>query len=444
LSTWVLFGFAVLQGYAAFVLLFPRPGRDRLVLSLLLGTNALLTAAFVASNLGFPSAWALALEPLTIGLLALTGETAAATIAGRHLRWWAVGVSGALGLGAAWAMAAGNSTSPLLLTAYGFMMIALAQGWASASEGQGRWAVWLLIAFAPRAIEFMGAFPHVLQRPEDSPALLGGLLFVAAGTLATVRVALRESSMLGKTLFLVVTAGALLALVRFSGANSEPFVVFFSLGFLRPMGVIAGVAMGGLLGAFLAPGAFIRHATIMLGAAVVLFAAFSAIPALLSESAPLIVLGLAAAVAVLSLPLWVFVAERFEPSGWATEGPPRPTLEAIPPDHRDALRSLTRNDRVLLALRGSSMSTLGSPLYSHAGLSEVTHIPGKHLAAIVRSVNERAGGQKMIASSVGTRSVRHYWLTPEGSRRAEELATRLQLGAIANSRGLLGERWYRD
>lgn len=500
LAVWSLFLFGALQLYAALALL---PGREhraaRGLLAALFAVNGALALLDVAVRLGATPRLFLydALDDATNALLVLAAEACAIAVVGRApRRGWLAGVVcyGFAVAAAPLALKVGGSSSPATFTllAYAFAAARLVHAASVAQPGGPgtRWAPWLLLAFVPRALEFGVGYAYALEGSFAWLNLLHlpVLALLAISGLATFALAVRRPwGVAGAALFALLAAGVfwgwarLLRDASFSLVN-EPVVAYFTLGGVRPVAVLGGIAAAGLLGATLQQATMLRHAVVVGGAAVAFAAATVAVPALLLAPASPLALLLAAALALVSVPLWAELAERTTVSmtvrGSRTPNaalqrdtvlapttdstPLRPGLDpacrfneghlarydeaarrvaSMGESMRGRLASLTRSDRILLALNGSSPSTLGQWEYTQAGLQFATHVPYKHLASAVQGLNRE--GVRLVGTSTGVRGVRHYWLTPAGQLRAAEVAESVGF-QDGEERAPLGEAFYRD
>jgi hypothetical protein len=480
IAAWLVVAYVMLQAYACIALLPGRTHREaRWALAALFGLNALVTVYALPATLDWgvqTVAWGRGdvVDDLTNGALVLSAELAAAAVLGRRRLWVAWPAALAVGLlPVALRLGGLPVTSTYTLVAYAYAAVRLGHAHLAARSPEGlAWTPWLLAAFTPRFVEFLGAYGIAYESLVRDwwPVAPLAFLALAAGVGLIALGALREQDaerrmLLGSALL----AGAMLAVVRTVGAPTI-LLYGFSLAVLRPGLLLLGMSRTGLLGGFMPPGALLRAATLGLGAGAT-FAAAEATVAASVPAAPLTGrLMLAGAAAIASLPGWMLAANRLREAAGASAaspgagdaGDPTPGLDpacrfgsadveryrrladcagALTASQRATLAALTRGQRVLLALRGSSQGTLGRPEFSQAGLQFATHVPYRYLATVIKGLNAAAEPRKLIESSTGVRGVRHYWLTEHGRREADELAERLGLAGDAGNL-VLGEAFF--
>lgn len=473
---WMMVVYVVLQVYACIVL--ARGTGYRAARGALIGLFG-LNAAYAAGQVillvpghAWPSlSWSGFADDLTNGFLVASAELSAAALLRRRP------------VAAAWPVALVVSLGPLLLRLTGTPMpatftlaayayAALRLAWAGLhvdGRPEAAWTAWLLAAFAPRFVEFAAPSAWPLSDPW-APATEATLLLLGLGLLGCIAASLRAELAAHRIVVgVALAAGVLLSILRTASMTAPLVVSNFTLDVLRPAFVLGGAAASGLLGARSSPESLSRTALLAVGTAATFEASLAAFSA--AGGVPLVAqLLLAAAIAVVSLVVWAPVSERvaaavtqgvegvtlgdgasngpcpgldpackFGPDWVAEYGVLAARASRLPPAQRARVAALTRGHRVLLALRGSSLATLGQARYSQAGLQFATHIPYRYLATVIKGLNAAAEPAKLVETSTGRRGVRHYWLTQAGREEAERLAT--QLGPESGE-WPLGERFY--
>lgn len=490
LTAWLVVGYTMLQVYAALLLLRGGGHREaRLSLAALFGLNALYTTTTLPQALGWSTAqpaWGLFVDDTTNAALILTAELAAAAVLGRRPRWALAlllgGFAGAMPM--ALRFAGTDGTAAFTLLTYGYASVRLAQAHREASEGlPSTWAMWLLAAFVPRFVEFFMAYAERIIRfapwaTQDAwwPLTFAAMVALGAGVASTAISAVRRGGEHQLLLGSALLAGVLLSGARYVPAPSILFYGF-SLAVIRPALVLWGIARSGLLDASVQQAGLTRAGILALGAAGTFALADGALAGGLPGAVhPLARLLVPASAAVVSLPLWVRIADWTErgvpppaPAPPAAAAPVQaspetfPGLDAacrfgpshhqryrdlarrastLPPDRAHGLAALTRGQRVLLALRGSSAATLGRPEFSQAGLQFATHIPYRYLATVIKGLNAAAEPGRLVETSTGVRGIRHYWLTEQGRREANAMAWRLGLDGAGEEDVPLGEAFF--
>lgn len=494
LAVWSLLVFAAVQLYAAFALV---RGQDRRLarglLAALFATNGMLTAVALVFRLTGAEQPLLAriADDATNGLLVLAAEASALAILGKPSslsRWAFAGTAAAMVAVIPAATKVGAIEGPVVFTlaAYAYAATRLTHAWwrAPASSVHARWAGWLVLAFLPRAVEFGVGYAYPITDAWSwlSPLQLGAAVLLMGLGVAAVALALRRSDRLGPVLFALVASGFALGVARYPGLSvpslvAEPLVVYFTLALVRPAAVLLGLQRDGLLGAAVDAQTMTRHVLLMAGVAGVFAVGMTLVPALVDARGAPFLLFVVAALALATSPLWLWLADRVaigtrsppaEPAAAPPAALPAPSDRARPgldpacrflPEHlawyddaarraatldegtRARLASLTRPERVLLALRGTSAATRGRWEYTQAGLQLATHIPYRHLRAAVEALND--GGQgRLVETTVGVRGIRHYHLTPAGNAASDRLANQTSGYGGPDARAVLGEAFY--
>lgn len=423
------------------------------------------------------------LDLLTNGVLVVAAELAYAELMGRKPWVGAIPIAGLAVAGAnLWAAMVGSETWAFLLLSYAYAAVRLAQSLRGTRGSAGSvGATWLAAAFLPRFLEFTqdGVVNAARTLTELAPLTwVFGLAILLAALVACVELARGLPRPRNVVALLFLASGALLGATRLlMGGANDTVIVLFTLAVLRPVAVLAGVAEGGLFVRGYAWTTAARHLGLMALGVTTFAVVLWALPALMPPRARVVDVLLAFAVTMIILPLWGLALERLlrargaaptakvvepvEPAPAEPTLPPgldpacrfspedieayhrsRAVLAEQPSERRRALASLTRRQRVLLALLQSSRNTLGDPRFSQTGLQWATHIPYRYLSTVIRDANAGSASPRIVFST-GVRGQRYYWLSPHGTEEAVQLAGELGLAGIANLRELLGEAFHR-
>lgn len=294
-------------------------------------------------------------------------------------------------------------------TMCGFLAAYLGTSQSLRGRLSSRSAFALVLAFAPRAIEYAGIILVNLNATLATPLAIWRIPFVlAVAAIAIWQLASRRQQEVSA--FVLSASLAAITVLTPGGVRLSFALNLFTLILSRSAFVLVALALGQATDPLRIPPKALATRTAVTLASLALGIGIGAVfgggqepifPALFAVG--LGIVGFA-------------VADSF--------------LES--PAVRHALPlGLTQGDRVLLALRGvaTQPGRDASPSAGTPGLSAATGIPGKHLPEVVRRLNER-GPEPLIAVDLGPvrgirrRNIPRYSLTAAGAIEAEVLAAR--------------------